>query len=458
MKIRDSWVVGRGSKFLFAVLAAVLLAGGALAVRAQAPDTAPLRAQLAERYNIVPLQNGLALTPLKPGGSVRLIEIKDGVISLNGDVVSARDLRQRLGGDADLLLRVTYLDAAAVQGLAAPAALPAPAAPPGERGDDDRDERRSDSDGRRAEIRRGDIVRFGGSVTVAENESVEGDVVTLGGSADIDGEIVGELTVVGGSADLGPKAHVHGDVTVVGGSLTRAPGAQIDGKTEEVGSGDGRWAGGSWNGNVRPWSRAFSSIGTLVATLVRVGLLALVMLLVTAIGGRHVESIASRTVTDPLRSGLTGLLAEVLSLPLLVLTCLVLIISILGIPLLLLVPFMIVFALILALVGFTGVAYQVGNVVATRFGVQRGMYLQVMLGLAAIVAVTVFARLVGLLDGFMGGFVNGLLTVVGYMVEFVAWTVGIGAIVLTWLNMRRSRSTPGQAPAAAVPVNAEGLR
>jgi hypothetical protein len=209
---------------------------------------------------------------------------------------------------------------------------------------------------------------------------------------------------------------------------------------------------GPWGGRFQPWWGTMWRFGSLFGTLLRVGLLALGMLVVAALGSRYVESIGNHTMADPLRSGLTGLLAEVLSIPLLVITCVVLAISIVGIPLLILVPFAIVLALVLMLVGFTGVAHHTGQLLTKRFGFERGIYGNVLLGLLAIASVTIVARLVGLLGGFVfGGFITGLLTFVGYMVEYAAWTVGAGAVILTWLNMRRNKTLSGGAAATSGP-------
>jgi hypothetical protein len=105
----------------------------------------------------------------------------------------------------------------------------------------------------------------------------------------------------------------------------------------------------------------FLRVGGLVGTLLRVTLLILSTLVVVALGGRFVEAIADRTATEPLRSGFAGLLAEVLFVPMVVITIVVLAVSIIGIPLLILVPFAMVLAVVPMLVGFTGVAYQVAR-------------------------------------------------------------------------------------------------
>ena len=68
-----------------------------------------LRARIEQRYDVVPLSGGVALTPKSPRGDVRLIEISD-TIAINGVQVSGRELRERVGADADTILRLSYLD------------------------------------------------------------------------------------------------------------------------------------------------------------------------------------------------------------------------------------------------------------------------------------------------------------------------------------------------------------
>ena len=75
-----------------------------------------MRARIEQRYDVVPLSGGVALTPKSPRGDVRLIEISD-TIAINGVVVSGRELRDRVGADADPILRLSYLGASDVRRL-----------------------------------------------------------------------------------------------------------------------------------------------------------------------------------------------------------------------------------------------------------------------------------------------------------------------------------------------------
>ncbi len=423
--------------------AVLLMFSAAMFVRGQASSNITnLRDQLRQRYDIVALQDGLGLVPRQPNGDIRLIEIRNGGVAINGDTVTAREARERLGKDAELILRGTYLDAAALREIARADS----AAPPSAGNTEENTNESEPTPAERTQMRRGDLVRIGGSVTVGRDEVVQGDVVAIGGSADINGEVARDVTVVGGSLNLGPEALVRGDVTIVGGSLNRSPGARVYGKVDNVAFG-AQFPFNRRLGRGLSFRRPFLQVGGVLGTVLRMTLLLLSALVVVALGGRLVESIANRAASEPLRAGLVGLLAEVLFLPLLFITIVVLAVSIVGIPLLLLVPFGIVLVVVLMLIGFAGIAFQIGRLVSDRFGIKRGPYASVALGIVVVVGITLIARIIALADGFVLGLVvAGSLAAVGYLAEYVAWTMGIGAVILTWLGTRR----PG-APTAVVP-------
>jgi hypothetical protein len=406
-----------------------------IVVHAQTATAAELRTQLSGRYDIVALQQGIALVP-KGESRVRMIQIVNGAVTVDGDTLTAAQLRERLGADAGPIVQLTYLSAAEQRQLAAPespaAASPAtaPAAPPAPLpapvpGPPDRT------------VRRDDIIRFGSPVNVTQNERIDGDVVSFGGPVNIDGEVTGDVMSFGGPMTLGPHAVVRGEVNAIGGPLTRDPQAQVFGKVSDIG------AGGV---NVRPnigvrsiFGSFASRVGSLATTVARVLLFTLFVLIVTAVGHRPVQQIAARIAAEPVRAGLVGLLAEILFVPLLVVTILALVISIIGIPLLILVPFGIVLIGVVMLVGFTSSAHIVGAWTLDRFGrADRNPYIVAATGLVVIAGLTLLGRLASLAIGFLGA----PLTFVGYLMEYLAWTVGFGAAIQTWIHMRRSPSAP----------------
>ena len=79
------------------------------------------------------------------------------------------------------------------------------------------------------------IVRLFSDAEVAAGEIVSGDVVAVFGSVRVDGEVTGSVVSVLGSTDLGPSALVRGDAVSVGGGLREAPGARVRGQTVQVG-------------------------------------------------------------------------------------------------------------------------------------------------------------------------------------------------------------------------------
>lgn len=429
--------------------ALLLVFGAAIFAQAQSStNVTSLREHLRAHYDIVALQDSVGLVPHQNNDNIRLIEIHNGAIAINGAPLTAQEARERLGKDADMIFAVTYLDSAAQRELARPdSAATAPSSPDNAQSLGGNGSESESLSPNRAEPGHNDFVRIGTSMRLPKGERVDGDVVSIGGSADVDGEVARDVSVIGGSLNLGPDAIVHGDVAVVGGSMTRSPGARVDGKVAEVGIG----LGGAfpWNLPSRRNFRArqISPAAGLAGTILRTTLMLMGGLLVVTLGGRFVGEVAERAAHEPLRSGLAGLVAEICFVPLLVVTVLVLAVSIIGIPLLILVPFAVAFAVVLMFIGFTGIAAHVGRLMSTRFGNQWGPYLSVAVGVLTIVAITLIARITSVALGFSSGlFVSGPLRVIGFLVEYVAWTMGIGAVILAWRSRRHPAPTPSPAP------------
>ena len=427
-----------------AVMVAIVLAAtmGSVA-QARQDAVGDLRNQLRDRYDILSLQDGVGLVPRSRDAGIRIIEVRNGAVSIDGMTATGDQLRMRLGADADMVLRISYLDpgqqrqlsgspqpGAAQPGANQPGASfppppPTPPSPPSP----------SVPERPRGAARGEEIVRFGSDVVVNRGDVVE-EVVVIAGNATINGEVDGELTVVGGNATLGPEAIVRDDVTVVGGTLNRAEGAVIEGRIENVG--DGRWREGGFPGIIRGgiFRDTIGRVGSFAATLMRIGLLALLALAVMAFRRSWIERVAERASSDPMRSGLAGFLGEVLFAPVLIVTFVILLVSIIGIPLLVLLPFGVMLIWLVALVGFSGVAYYVGGLLATRFGwADRSAYVVLLLGVLAIALITVIARAAAIVGG---GLLAFPLMFVGYAVEYIAWTLGFGAAILAWHRHHRA--------------------
>ena len=394
-----------------------------------------LRSSVERRFDIVPIANGVVLTP-RFRTPVKSVELSGSTIAIDGATVTGGEVQNRLGNDADLVLQLSYLDPEARRSLAigktpppapvdptAPTIAPPTSSPTPELPRIPRARRRED------------IVRIGGSVNVDSDEYVRGDVVVVGGSANINGEVEGEVVVVGGSARFGPQADVRGDITIVGGMLTRDAGAMIRGGIHEVGFGDISWGRrGDWGRSADwDWMNGFYPVARLTGTLVRITLLVLLTTLVLFVAKVPVEQIADRVAADPVKSWFVGFLAEMLFIPVLIMTAVVLAISIIGIPLLVLLPVAIVALLVVMLVGFTAVAYHIGRLLQDKVDVLRARpYAATFAGILLIVSPVLLARLVGLTGDLR--FIVWPIAAVGFLLEYSVWTAGLGAAALVRFN------------------------
>lgn len=103
-----------------AVLAAGMLGAANAAPTPQSPDRPPataqeksdLRAAIEARYEVLPISGGVLLKPRQAKAGVRTVEVTGDRIAVNGEpVVSARTLRDWLGEDAGVLLRLQAVPA-----------------------------------------------------------------------------------------------------------------------------------------------------------------------------------------------------------------------------------------------------------------------------------------------------------------------------------------------------------
>lgn len=411
------------------------------AQEASAVDPA-LKTRVERRFRVLPVRDGVVLTPRREVRGLRSIEIRDGVIAVDGTPTTGAQLRERLGDDANLVLQVSYLSVSALEAWdgprapredtpqpaspavppAAPEVQPAAPAPPA----DEIHWRKSSAK-----------VHIGSSIVVAEEEYVTDPVVAVGGSVTVLGRVDDDVVAVGGSVRLGPNARVRGDVTAIGGRVEQEKGAQISGTVNEIRIGpqfdfrpwhffDGQWFDG--------WGAVGGSF-RLVGTLMRISLVVLLVMIVALIASGPVERIGERAGREPWLSGFTGLMAQLLFIPVLVLTIVILAVSIIGIPLLVLVPFGIIAFLLAVLVGFAGVAQRIGR---WAVGPDRPLFVALAVGVVLVSAVALLTRLLTLLPLPLWP-VTWVVGLTGFLVEYIAWTVGLGAALLTRFGTRGPR-------------------
>ena len=422
------------------------------------PSLAEVRDRVEARYQVLPLRGGIALLPKYGDTEVQSLELSDGQIAINGAPVSGAELDQRVGTDAADIRRLSFMDPDERRVLfgIGPSPVTAEGVVPDTSAADttlaEEDEEDSENQEGIDVGGSGDRVRVGAGIEIAEGEVIEGDVVSVGGSVSVDGTVEGDVVAVGGGVRLGPNAVVDGEVTSVGGTIDRDPGAVIHGTVNEVAFAPHI----GWRSDWGP-GPFFAGVAGLVGTIVWIAVLILLVCLAYLFARRPIERMEYRVGTSAWKAALVGLVAQLLFVPALVLTCVVLAISIIGIPFLLLVPFAILALVIGSLLGFTAVAKRLGHVAESRFGWHHSNpYISLLIGVGLIMLMSFLGHALGIPGGPLKIF-GTVVTILGFIAQYVAWTIGLGVLLLTRFGTRYRWSegdTPEPVPAPPPPVTA----
>ncbi len=264
-------------------------------------------------------------------------------------------------------------------------------------------------------------------------------IVVIGGSAAIDGRAAADVVVIGGTLRIGPDAVVRGNVVAIGGETFIDPRADVFGQIDEVSilgpDFDVVWArlGKGW------W--AVAAFG---ATLVRLALVLVIALLLTVVTPHWVGAISDRAASAG-TSVLLGITGQVLFVPALVAISIALLISVIGIPLLVGLPLLVGAAAVVWVAGFAAVAVRVGRRLRGS-GAAASPVGDLFTGLLAVQAVTLLAHFLALGPSWMRDLAT-VTGIAGLTIEYVAWTIGLGAAMASLAGRRR----PGPPP---VPVHA----
>lgn len=467
-----------------------------LALVAGAADLAELRGRLEKDFQLLPVQNGLVLTPREPFRGIRSIEIAGDQIAVNGQTVTRGEVEDWLGERAAAVLAVGDLDRDSQARLAgrsaspsmveAPASeVPAPVAPPappeapepsGAQAEPSLAAEPSSATGSEAapakgsvHVRSGETVEqvfvVGGSATI--DGKVERDATVFGGNLRVNGKVQKDVVAFGGNVYLGPESRVGGDVTSVAGQVERAEGSEVGGRIQEV---KGGWSFplGSRNDSDDDddsderhggWSpvRGLVGFGVSLAALVA---FALLILLVVAAAPRSVERVGERIAGDPVRSALIGLLVLILIFPLLVMVTVLLAVTIIGIPIVVFLWLTVGPALAVAfLLGYASVAVRVGRFLERRFSWQLGpsAYAAALVGVLALSALSLVGDFASALGGIL--FFGFLFSFLGALVAFSALLVGFGGVCQVFLAGRtvfRWRVPGGRPEVPPVPPSPAG--
>lgn len=298
----------------------------------------------------------------------------------------------------------------------------------------------------RWERRRGDGFRLlvGRSYYLGKDDTVAKPVIVLGSSATIDGRAEDDVVVVGGRLKLGPQAVVLGDVVAVGGELDIDPAARIDGSREAVTIDIGNWGWSGWEWTDAAARRWWSTAG-IVFTLGRMAIVLFLALLVGVVAPRWMADAEERVSRSAASSGIVGVMAEVLFAPALAVLVLCLVITIVGIPLLLGLPFLFAGLALMWVGGYGAVASVIGA--RLRGGrVAHVSAMNVAIGMLVLSGATLLGHAMRLGPDWLVP-MGAVVRLVGWCVEYLGWTIGLGAALSAW----RQRPQRGMEPPPVPP-------
>ncbi len=266
----------------------------------------------------------------------------------------------------------------------------------------------------------GDLLAYGQSVSIAEGARIDGDATACGAEVQISGEIVRDLDSTGGMIVM--QGRVGGDAELKADVVKIESGARIEGDLDYVSRHRADFDELAVVGGAVDWApgdrdvRVTTDVGggwifCLLAAVI-VGLAAI------ALFSRQVPGIVSLAGKDGLRCAGVGFITSVVVPVALALAC----ILIITIPLVII--GFVVFGLLVYLAKVP-VAVWAGQWILGRFGrPQASPYVALLTGMPVL-------------------YLLFLIPYLGRIAWFACLFVGLGAVVLHAMELRRQRTTPG---------------
>jgi hypothetical protein len=229
------------------------------------------------------------------------------------------------------------------------------------------------------------LIRFGGSVTVPENQVVE-NALAFGGNVTVspNAKVLDTAIAFGGDVTLQKGARVEGDVYSFGGKIVQESGAIVSGERATFSDRHGMMYGVD-RGRSSFFAHYFFSALFRISAAVVAGILGLIILQTSP---QFLPNLATKLRQHPSLAGLWGIGAIVSF----VFATVFLAITLIGIPL---IPLLSLTAVITALVGSLGVALFVGQALVRNDA--RSLQQQFLVGLAILTGLTLIPWFGGLI-------------------------------------------------------------
>jgi len=274
------------------------------------------------------------------------------------------------------------------------------------------------------------LVRVFADVHVPRGTRVDGDVVAVFGSATVEGHVTGSVVAVFGSVKLLPGASVDQDAVAVGGVLDQAPGTTVKGETVSVG--------------FLPISFGAPTLGVLLLTIVTGWLLTLFMAwLLSLLFHERMQRIAATASRQSGASTFIGLL----SAPMVVITMLLLLVTVIGVPVAFVLP--IAYAL-MVWTGQLAATHLLGTKLMGRRASERSVLAPIAAGSAFVALFFIAGAVLSGPPGVVRTFAL-FFTLIGVLLVTGLSILGTGALIVSRFGSRPRESAPMPAVIPAPP-------
>ncbi|MGO4106587.1 hypothetical protein [Paenibacillus sp. YAF4_2] len=207
------------------------------------------------------------------------------------------------------------------------------------------------------------------NTTVPKGQTVD-DVYVVGGDVDVLGQVNGIVVVINGNLHIGSSAKINGVVVVIGGELNQDPGAVLVDDLFDISLDNATQNSLLLGGGIVAGLWVVQFAGSLLIVLLPV--------MIWILGKKKIASFTEKFQNAPLGRLLsTGFLTGSAITAL----CILLLVTIIGIPVLVIVLIIALFAVAL---GTTVLSYRIGHMV--KWSEQRSEWLKVFCGAALIAA------------------------------------------------------------------------
>jgi hypothetical protein len=266
-----------------------------------------------------------------------------------------------------------------------------------------------------------------GNRLIPADSAINGPVGVKDGSLDVFGTVTGTVIVIDGNLRIHPGAHINGDALAVRGRVSNQGGA-VSGEARSLST-------LSFDNRAERPGPPRTTTWALKLTLAWFGVLVIIGVGVMIFAETNLDGVVIALERGIGRSFLFGILGQVAALPVLLLLCVALALTIIGA---LLIPFAVVAYFIaaagLVTLGFLAVA-RLSGIPAVRSHelTARGVNLRAMfIGLAGYLGIWLVAAAFT-----WNPVIGGVIRIIAVVVTWVAATAGLGAALLSRAGTQR---------------------